>query len=478
MLKILYAASEAVPFMKTGGLADVAAALPKELKRLGIDIRVVMPNYKNIPEEFKSKMALLKEINVVVGWRNQYCGINYLEHEGVPYYFLDNEYHFKRDGIYGFYDDGERFAFFDRAVLEMLESIDFQPDVIHCNDWHTGMIPVLLDAHYKSRGFYSNIRSIFTIHNLRYQGVFPPEILGDLLNLGWEYFDMEKLEFYGGVSFMKGGIFYSDFVTTVSSSYAEEIQSPEFGERLDGVLRRRSRTLCGIINGIDYGIYDPEKDKDIFSNYTRETLELKADNKLKLQEILGLLRQEDVPLIGIVSRLDSMKGFDMLLEIMEELMFLDVQLVILGTGDPYYENVLRDFSERFKGKLSAQIKFSSSLAQKIYAGCDMLLMPSVFEPCGLSQMIALRYGTIPIVRETGGLKDTVLSYNEFTGEGNGFSFKNCNARDMLYTIKRAMNFYYEKSTWEKLIHTAMKGDYSWSSSALAYVELYKTDCRK
>ncbi|MDF2591702.1 MAG: hypothetical protein K0S75_1168 [Clostridia bacterium] len=472
MLKVLYVASEAVPFIKTGGLADVAFSLPKELRKLGIDIRVVIPKYKNIPEELKINMIMLREINVPVGWRNQYCGIQYLEYDGVPYYFIENEYYFNRDGIYGFYDDGERFSFFDRAVLEMIESIDFKPDVLHCNDWHTGMIVPLLDAHYRQKQAYRNMKTIFTIHNLKYQGVFQQEILGDLLNLGSEYFDVDKLEFYGGVSFMKGGINYADIVTTVSESYAKEIQSPEFGERLDGLLKSRDRDLYGIINGIDYDIYNPESDSEIFLNYNVDSLVGKAMNKNQLQELLGLPVQKHIPLIGMISRIDAMKGFDLVVNIIEELLTLDIQLVVLGTGDPYFEAILKELAIRYSGKLSANIMFSSSLAKKIYAGCDLFLMPSIFEPCGLSQLIALRYGTIPIVRETGGLKDTVNSYNEFTEEGNGFSFNSYHAKDMLFTIKRALGFYEDKSKWDKIIRNAMSGDYSWNSAAHIYEELY------
>lgn len=473
MLRVLYVTSEAVPFVKTGGLADVAASLPKELRKLGIDIRVVIPKYKNISEEFKINMTVLKEINVPVGWRNQYCGIQYLEHDGVPYYFIDNEYYFKRDDIYGFYDDGERFAFFDRAVLEMIENIDFKPDIIQCNDWHTGMIIPLLGAHYREKSFYRGIKTIFTIHNLKYQGVFPREILGDLFNLGSEYFSIDSLEFYGGVSFMKGGINYADVITTVSESYAKEIQGLDFGEKLDGLLRKRNKDLYGIINGIDYEIYNPEKDPDIFLNYTVDSLENKEANKLKLQELLKLPEQKDVPLIGMVSRIDKMKGFDLLVHIIEELLSLDIQLVVLGTGDPYFEAILKDLANKYNERLSAKIMFSTSLAQKIYAGCDMFLMPSMFEPCGLSQLIALRYGTIPIVRETGGLKDTVKSYNEFTEEGNGFSFSCYNAQDMLFTIKRALGFYKDKDKWTKIITNAMNGEYSWNNAAHMYEKLYE-----
>ncbi len=473
MLNVLYVASESVPFIKTGGLADVAFSLPKELRKIGIDIRVVIPMYNDIPEEFKINMETLAEINVPVGWRNQYCGIKYMEYEGVQYYFIDNEYYFKRDGIYGFYDDAERFAFFNRSVLEMIKSIDFKPQIIHCNDWHTGMISPLLDAHYRDNPQYFGIKTIFTIHNLKYQGIFSPEILGELLNLGPEYNNVDALEFQGGVSFMKGGINYSDFVTTVSESYAKEIQGAYFGEKLDGILKERSQDLYGIINGIDYDIYNPEKDPEIFLNYKLDSLENKEVNKLELQKLLNLPEDKDIPLIGMVSRIDKMKGFDLIVHVIEELMSLDIQMVILGTGDYNFESVLKDFSNTYKEKLSTKIMFSSSLAQKIYAGSDMFLMPSMFEPCGLSQLIALRYGTIPIVREVGGLKDTVTSYNEFTNEGNGFSFTQYNAHDMLFTIARALDFYKDKKSWSKIIKNAMNGQYDWNNAANRYKELYE-----
>lgn len=473
MLKVLYAASEAAPFIKTGGLADVAASLPKALKKLDVDIRVVIPKYSSIPEEFKKEMTFIKSFYVPVGKKMEYCGVLSLEHNGVIYYFLDNEYYFKREGLYGFYDDGERFSYFDRAVLETIAQIDFKPDIVHLNDWHTGMVSPLYESHYKSRPEYPNIKTVFTIHNLRYQGIFPPEILESLLNLGMEYFHTEGLEFYGGVSFMKGGINYSDIVTTVSETYAKEIQTPEYGERLDGLLKKRKDDLYGIVNGIDYDVYNPSNDDDIFVKYSIDNLDKKVENKLKLQEHLNLPKSKEIPMIGMVSRLAYMKGIDLLLNIIDELLSQDLQLVILGTGDKYYESVLTEYSKKYPEKLSANILFDNSLAHKIYAASDMFLMPSLFEPCGLGQLIALRYGTLPIVRETGGLNDTVKSYNEHTGEGNGFSFTHYNGNDMLYTIKRALHFYKDKDIWNKLMVTAMNGDYSWNNSANTYKELYE-----
>lgn len=475
LIKILYAASEAVPFVKTGGLADVASSLPKELKKLGMDVRVMIPKYKDMDEGFKKEMTFLTSFMVPVGWREQYCRIEYLEYEGVLFYFIDNEYYFKRDDLYGFDDDGERFAYFCRAVLEAIDSIDFKPDIIHCNDWHTGMISPLLREHYGGNDSYSNIKTIFTIHNLKYQGVFPQTILEDLLNLGMEYGSDESLGFYGGVSFMKGGINYSDVITTVSKNYAEEIQYPFFGERLDGLLKHKRDKLYGIVNGIDYDIYNAKKDKYIFSNYDARSIrgKRKQKNKIKLQEQLGLPQKKDIPMLGMVSRLVDMKGLDLVLCVLDDILSLDIQMVVLGTGDPLFESEMKKFVNKYPVKLSVNIFFSEELAHRIYAASDMFLMPSLFEPCGLSQLIAMRYGTLPIVREIGGLKDTVRAYNEKTGEGNGFSFTNYNAHDMLYTIKRALNIYKDRETWKKIAQSAMGEDYSWRKSANIYEKLYE-----
>lgn len=476
MLKILYVASEAVPFVKTGGLADVACSLPKELRKLGVDIRVILPLYSKIPETLKKDMVYQNSFNVPVGWRNQYCGVKYLEYDGIPFYFIDNEYYFKRDGIYGFYDDGERYSFFCRAVLETIGNIDFKPHIVHCNDWHTGMISTLLKEHYKNSSWYESIKTIFTIHNLRYQGVFPKEILGDLLSLSMEYYHINALEFYGGVSFMKGGINYSDIITTVSKTYGEEIQDPYYGEKLDGIIKSRKEALYGITNGIDYELYNPEKDKYIFKQYNIDLPEKKNENKVMLQKLLNLPQRKDVPVIGMVSRLAHMKGVDLLLHVLDELMTEDIQIIILGTGETYFESKLREYASIYSNKISINVLFDEALAHKIYAASDMFLMPSKFEPCGLGQLIALRYGAIPIVRETGGLKDTVMSYNKYTGEGNGFSFTNYNAHDMLYTIRRALGFYRDENTWRKIVTNAMIGDYSWKNSAKIYKELYVKVC--
>lgn len=474
-MKVLFVASEAHPFIKTGGLGDVAYALPKTLRSLGVDIRVIIPKYGTMANSFKEKLRTLSTFNVPVGWRNQYGGLQYLEYEGIPYYFIDNEYYFKRPGSYGYYDDGERFSYFCRAVLEAIDTMDnFTPDIIHCNDWHTGMIIPLMKEHFSWRNNYKNIRTIFTIHNLQYQGVFSKEILGELLSLGDEYFTEEKLKYYDGVSFMKGGLNFADKITTVSNTYAEEIKTAFYGEGLHGLLCARSNDLSGIVNGIDTTMYDPRKDKEIFFNFDENNIENKLLNKTKLQEQLNLPVNKDIPMIGMVTRLASQKGIDLISCLLEEILQLNIQLVVLGTGEPTYEDMFKYYAGKYPDKLSANICFNNELAKKIYAGSDLFLMPSLFEPCGIGQLIALRYGTLPIVRETGGLKDTVTSFNEVTGQGNGFSFSNYNAHDMLYTIKRAVSLYENKPVFNTLIKRALTEDNSWYISAKKYIELYSS----
>lgn len=472
-MKILYAAAEVVPFVKTGGLADVAFSLPKALKKLGMDIRVILPKYKDIPKKFLDQMSLIKEFEVSLGDNKKYCGIYSLEYQEIPFYFIDNEEYFKREGLYGYWDDGERYSYFSKAIIEFMGQIDFIPDVLHCNDWHTGMVMALLDSYYRKEAPFNKIKKVFTIHNLRYQGIFPKEILSNLLSLGEEYFHLNALEFYGKVNFMKAGIGFSDIITTVSETYAKEIQFSYYGENLDGFLRHHRHQLVGIVNGIDYDIYNPMTDKNIYVPY-QTSLKKKQENKISLQKQLGLSPQKHIPLLAMVTRLDSMKGIDLVLHILEELLQLDVQMIVLGTGDKKYEDLLKNLGKKYPEKLSVNTFFSEELAHKIYAGADLFLMPSKFEPCGLSQLIALRYGTLPIVRETGGLKDTVKPYNEYTGEGNGFSFANYNAHDMLHVIKNALNIYQDKEKWAKLVKCALKSDYSWKKSAQKYQELYHT----
>lgn len=474
-MKILYVASEAHPFIKTGGLGDVAYALPKALRKLGIDIRVIIPKYSAIKDEYKESMKTLATFNVPVGWRNQYGGLQYLETDGVPFYFIDNEYYFKRYGSYGFYDDGERFAYFDRAVLEAINYMnDFTPDIIHLNDWHTGMIAPILFEHFKHRSNFKNIKTLFTIHNLQYQGIFPKEILGDLLSLNEDYYSEDRLKYYDGISFMKGGLNFSYKITTVSKSYAEEIKTPFYGEGLHGLLQVRDRDLSGIVNGIDTELFNPETDKELYYNFTGSDLTYKAKNKIELQRELGLTVDENIPILAMVTRLAGQKGIDLVAHILDELLEQNIQLVILGNGEKKYEDMFKLHASKMPNKLSANITFNNTLAKRIYAGSDMFLMPSLFEPCGIGQLLALRYGSIPIVRETGGLKDTVHPYNDYTNSGNGFSFTNYNAHDMLYTIKRALSFYHDKNIWNTLVKRAMYEDNSWTKSAQEYSSLYSS----
>ena len=472
-MTILFVAAEGFPFVKTGGLGDVVGSLPRELKKLGLDVRVILPKYGDIPEHFKASMVHCCNVTVPLGWRQLYGGVQRLDYQGVPFYFIDNEYYFKRSGIYCFADEAERFAYFCRAVLEALPHLDFPPPIIHCHDWHTGMISVFLQAFYKDHPFYKDIRTVFTIHNLEYQGLFPHDILGDVLGLADHYFTLEGIEFYGQVSFIKGGLNFSDLLTTVSESYAQEIQSPYFGARLDGLLRHRNNVLSGILNGIDTEIYNPAGDPLISAPYSWQSLELKQHNKKQLQSSLSLPIREDVPLIGLVSRLVSQKGLDLIDHIWQEILQLDVQMVVLGTGEPRYEELFRYAAQRYPDKMSANIFFGNQLAHNIYAGSDLFLMPSLYEPCGLGQLIALRYGSLPLVRETGGLKDTVLPYNQYTGEGNGFSFTNYNAQDLLHTLKMAVSLYQRREIWSKLVTNAMQSDFSWYKSAQKYQNLYK-----
>lgn len=474
-MKVLYVASEAHPFAKSGGLGDVAYALPKTLRSLGVDVRVIMPKYSTITASFKEKLRTLSTFNVPVGWRNQYGALLYLKYDGIPYYFIDNEYYFKRPGSYGYHDDGERFSYFCRAVLEAIETMDnFSPDIIHCNDWHTGMIIPLMKEHFSWKNKFSNIKTIFTIHNLQYQGVFSKEILGDFLSLGDEYFTEEKLKYYDGISFMKAGLNYADKITTVSNTYAEEIKTSFYGEGLHGLLCSRSSDLSGIVNGIDTAMFDPRRDTELFFNFDQSNLDSKLLNKLKLQEQLNLPVNKDIPMIGMVTRLASQKGIDLISCVLEEMLQLNIQLVVLGTGEESYENMFRYFAGIYQEKLSTNITFNNELAKRIYAASDLFLMPSLFEPCGIGQLIALRYGTLPIVRETGGLKDTITSYNDITGEGNGFSFSNYNAHDMLYTIKRAVELYKDKSVFNTIVNRALIEDNSWTMSAKTYIELYSS----
>jgi starch synthase len=472
-MKVLFVASEAYPFIKTGGLGDVAYALPKALRKLGIDARVIIPKYSSIPLSFKNCMENIASFTVPVGWRNKYCGLQHLTYDQVPYYFIDNEYYFNRPEIYGFYDDGERFSYFSRAILESIKCMgDFIPDIIHCNDWHCGIVPTLLKEHYREDERYNNIKTIFTIHNLKYQGVFSKEILGDLLGLNESYFNDEALKFYDAISFMKAGINFSDAVTTVSNTYAREIQTPFYGECLNGLLSSKTENLHGIVNGIDYELYDAKIDKKIFFNYDVKTIKEKVKNKLKLQEKLHLTLDENIPMIGIVTRLVKQKGLDLIVDKLQELLSLPIQIVLLGNGDEYYEDIFEYYASIYPSRLSTNIIFDEGLAQQIYAASDMFLMPSLFEPCGIGQLIALKYGSIPIIRETGGLKDTITPYNKYTSNGNGFSFTNYNSDELLDAINKALDLYTDKVSWNNLVKNAMLSNNSWENSAKNYMNLY------
>lgn len=473
-MKVLFAASECVPFIKTGGLADVVGALTPVLKDKGHDVRVILPLYAAIPEKFTSQMKLECEFEVELCWRRQYCGIKSLEYQGVTFYFVDNQYYFGRSYVYGLGgDEYERFGFFDRAVIDALPHLGFKPDIVHCHDWQTGMIPALLKIQYAHFPFYKDIKTAFTIHNLQYQGVFPIKAVQDTLGLGDSLFTADKLECYGCANYMKAGLVYADELTTVSPSYADEIQTSFYGERLDGLLRARKDQLTGILNGIDINDYDPAKDPQIYANYDPYHLGGKEVCKRELQKEMGLDVDPNVPLVGIISRLSNQKGFDLIECVIRELMATGIQLVVLGMGEAKYTNLFSWAESEYPGRLATRFAMNHQLAHRIYAGSDMFLMPSQFEPCGLSQMISMRYGSVPIVRETGGLRDTVLSYNKFTDEGNGFTFFNYNAHDMLHTVRRAVHYYKNnREVWYKLIVRDMTGDYSWYSSADKYVDLY------
>lgn len=462
-MKVLYAITEADPFIKTGGLGEVGGSLPAALKELGIDIRVILPKYTVIPEKYKRKMKLIRSFTVALSWRNQYCGLEELYLNGIHYYFIDNEYYFKRTNVYGETDESEQYAFFCRAILESIPYIpEFKPDLIHCNDWHTAMIPLMLKEFYAQEPFYYNIKTIFTIHNLKYQGIYDKEVLGDVLGLGVEYYTPDKLEFHGRINFMKAGLIYADRITTVSPTYASEIQYFYYGEGLEGILKERKDTLLGILNGIDIYKYEIR-------------LEDKPEHKKRLQSTLRLPLRSEIPILSIVSRLVSQKGLDLLAHVLEEILEQEVQFVVLGTGEPQYEEMFREFAFRYPHKLSAQITYNDELAQLIFAGSDIFLMPSQFEPCGIAQMIAMHLGAIPVVRETGGLKDTVIPFVESTGEGNGFNFAHYNAHDFLFTVQHVIRLFREnKTAWNSLQKNATQTDFSWRLSAEKYFELYES----
>ncbi len=474
--KILFAASECVPFIKTGGLADVVGSLPKCIDKKYFDVRVILPKYQCMKEEWKSKMQYVTHFYMDYNWKNEYVGILSCEHEGITYYFIDSEYYYSGPKVYG--DDPlfeiERYAYFSKAVLSALPLLDFKPDVIHCHDWQTGLIPVYLKERFQGNEFYRNIKSVITIHNLKFQGKWGVKDVQNITGLSDYFFTSDKLECYKDANLLKGGLVYADAITTVSETYAEEIKTEFYGEGLDGLLRARSHDLRGIVNGIDYDAYNPAKDPLIKSHYDAITFRKeKIKNKIALQKELGLEENPKTMMIGLISRLTDQKGLDLIAYVMDEMLNDNIQFVVVGTGEERYENMFRHFDWKYHGKVSANIYYSEELAHKVYASSDAFLMPSFFEPCGLSQLIALRYGTLPIVRETGGLKDTVIPYNEYESTGTGFSFANYNAHEMLGCVRNAERIYYDKKReWNKLVDRAMACDFSWDKSALKYQEMY------
>lgn len=475
MKKVLFVASEATPFIKTGGLADVVGSLPKCFDKETYDIRVMIPKYLCIPEERLNGITFLTNFYVDLSWRKQYAGIFTKKVDGITFYLIDNEYYFAGPRPYGnIYEDIEKFAFFSKAALMAMQKIDFRPDIVHCHDWQTGVIPLMLKECFRGNDFYQGIKSVMTIHNLKFQGRWELQKVKDVLGLPDYYFTSDKLESYNDANYLKGGIVFADAVTTVSKTYAEEIKTMEYGEGLHGLLRARSNDLRGIVNGVDYQEFNPETDKYIYKSYNaRNFRKEKIKNKRALQEELGLEKDDKAFLIGIVSRLTDQKGFDLIDCIMDELCGENIQLAVLGTGEEHYENMFRHYEWKYHGKVSANIYYSEELSHKIYAASDAFLMPSLFEPCGLSQLMSLRYGTIPIVRETGGLKDTVEPYNEYESTGTGFSFSNYNAHEMLGVIRYAMEVFRDKKReWNKLIDRAMAADFSWKRSAKEYEEMY------
>lgn len=470
MLKILFVSSEVSPYAKSGGLGDVAGSLPKALKSMGVDVRVVFPKYKNIKQEYIDSAKYIDSYKVKLEWREQSASVYQLASE-VPTYVIENDYYFSgRDGYYGYGDDGERFTFFCKAALDLLNVIDFIPDVVHCNDWQTGPIAVYVKDYYSRYLPLSNVKSLFTIHNLQYQGICGRDILG-LMGLNDGYFTSDKLEFNGMVSFMKAGIVYADAVSTVSRTYSYEIQTGQYGYGLDGMLRARSNDLSGIVNGIDYSQDDPETNKLIYKNFSKDDLSGKLENKKMLQQELGL-PVKDVPVISIISRLVDQKGINLVIDSIGELFSKDIQLIVLGTGDGRYEYMFKEFAYRNPDKISANIMFDNVLAKKIYAASDMFLMPSLFEPCGLGQLFAMSYGTVPIVRTTGGLVDTVQEYNYDTREGNGFTFHDYIGSGMMWAVNNAINTYYNPGHWDCVVRNAINTRFSWENSAKEYIELY------
>lgn len=475
-MQIVFASAECAPFVKTGGLGDVAGSLPAALVRAGAEVIVMVPKYATIKDEYKAQMEHFSDFYVSLGWRNEYCGLEKLEHDGVTYMFIDNERYFARDYPYGFFDDGERFAFFSKAITESLQHLPegFECDILHCNDWQTALAPVFLREFYQGLPLYDRVKTVFSIHNVAFQGQFSDTVMEDILGVAHIPAAASQLRCDAcSINYMLGALRYADAITTVSPTYANEIQTPEFGEGLDGVLRERSYALQGILNGIDVAGFDPATDKRIAANYTVEDRSGKAVCKAKLQEELGLEVRDDRPLMVMVTRLTRQKGLDLVMYALDRILAGGLQVAVLGTGDRDYEDGLRYFQDKYPGTMAARIEFDPALSQRMYAAADMFLMPSKFEPCGLSQIIAMRYGTLPIVRETGGLKDTVIPYNEFTGEGTGFSFSNFNGDEMGDAVFRAARLFWDnRDAWNQLVTQAMSQDFSWTRSADKYLDLY------
>ena len=476
-MKILYVTSEMVPLASTGGLGDVSGSLPGALRRLGHDVRVIMPLYKTIKESYASQLQFVRWSIIRLGWRTMYSGLFQMEVNGVPLYLIDNDFYFGHDSLYIDYSfDIERFSFFQRAVLEALgEPMDFFPDLLHLNDWQSGMIPVLLESHYQKNGYFTDLRTLLTIHNLKHQGIHGRENVMDLFDLSDDYMTEDKVLKDGSPNFLKAGIVFANRVSTVSPTYAKEITTAYFGEGLDQLLLSFGWKLTGILNGIDTELYDPETDPELVSSYSLKSwMKGKAACKKALQQECHLPKEPKIPLLSMVTRLDSQKGLDLLLHILDELLEEDVQFVLLGTGDPAYEKALSEIESRHPGKMRALITYDRLLSRRIYAGSDLFLMPSLFAPCGLSQMIAMRYGTLPLVRQTGGLADTVEAYNKYEKTGTGFGFLNINAHELLYTAKEAVELYREdREAWSNMVQQAMSGDYSWTRSAKTYETLYE-----
>ncbi len=474
-MKILFASSEVAPFIKTGGLADVAGSLPQALAKEGQEVKVILPLYEGIGEEWRSQMTFLKYFNVTLAWRQVYCGLFELEREGVTYWFVDNEYYFKRYQLYGHFDDCERFAYFSRAVIETPGQLDWAPDIIHCNDWQTALVPIyLLEEKYRIPQL-GGAKTVFTIHNIEYQGRYGDQVLQDVIGLDPSYFNEGMLAQFGDVNLMKGAIMASNFVTTVSPTYAEELRTPFYAHCMDGVINQQSGKVEGVLNGIDVKLYDPAALQGLPANFSHKAfIKGKAECKKALQQAVGLQEDPDVPIIACISRLVGHKGFSLVTDALYEIMSMNVQMVVLGTGDWQYEETFRHAQGQYPSRFAAQLTYSNPLANMIYAGADLFLMPSISEPCGLSQMIAMRFGTIPVVRETGGLKDTVIPYNKYTGEGRGFTFANISASDMMWVLREAVDVYFnDKKAWHALQKAGMTADFSWKNSARQYLDIYR-----